>query len=615
MKVTILLSGHIRTMKVLKNIFNDFLEINKHHNIHFVYSTSKRNHYQISNENINHKEFKKILDVDINENYITSTFPNTKQTVIFDGTDEYKILYKKLMTTAKNNLEKINLSSLKHPDNVSRIKMFLSEYETELDKSFHVHSFCARAIDEITHMIYGIHYITKNIDSDLIVITRPDVALIGFNIDEMITEGVNNIYTCETNYKNKTPFICPGYIYGSQNLMKNVFNENFSFGENLSFILCAESQIGYNIMKQIPEKQRKFFSLNCCMIGDYKKIEDKKDYLVKYINQKTTDLSEINKKLNAYNFRYYICITSNFLDSYAIWLNQKKYNDILSESDVMFEVADVHTIPYETIDFYKNVVKGSNVTKSTYDKYYKNNMNKKDKIIMFMNDATNEVLEYIDSQLKNNVQLTIIDSMVDCMRPNFNSVEFVKTRNNINKWHCKNINNNVDSDIFDYVPMFYHDSTKNNVINTIKNNFSRYRPVHYKLCLSFTPNTSVFQHDNTARDKFRSLISRIEFIDNIDREYNDDDMSNIMSYKFCIPSITVNRDSFLTWVCISLGVIPIIFRENINNLSAKIYNDVPVLVIDDPEILTEQYLLEQYAIFKNKSYNFDILTKNYWINK
>lgn len=614
MKSIILLSGHIRSMKALKKLYDAFFEKNKHHNIEIVYSTSKKNHYQISNDAENYMHFDEIHDLVIDEEYIISTFPNIKQTVLFDDIEQYKNLYINLMETAKKNLEAIDMNTITVDANLSRINVFLQTYESEINSSYHDYSFLARAIDEIAHIIFGIQYIKQNIDCDLIIISRPDVALFGFDIDIMTREGLNNLYTCETDDDN--PFVCPGYFYGSPDLLCDVFNDKFSFGHNLNFILCAESQIGYNIVTNVSKDKRKFFDFKCCMLGFYKKQSNESDHVVKTLNKNISNISTINKKLNAYNIRYYICMTSDYITSYFDWFNNKRYLDLISESDMIYDICDYHTLSDDKSRFYLKIMNRNINTVSNIRNVTK--FSEKNNIMMFLDDSTINEHNIINDIILNNnkTQLTIIDSMVDCKRPTDKTLQFVEKHSaNIKKWYCKNIRICADSVIYDYIPMFFHDNVKKSVINILSQQSKKREALHFDLCTAYIAENIVFSDDLEIRTKFNNIISRFDFCEKnyTDFDYSDTNIRKLMNYKFCIPPVSLNRDQFLIWLCIVIGTIPIVFRENINHLSSKIYHDVPVLIIDNPNELTDDYLMQIYDTMRSTYYNYDILTKEYWL--
>lgn len=626
MKIVLLLSGHIRTLKGISKHFDTFFGLNSIHKFHIVYSTSKHNYQQISDEKVNHKHFNRYNEGIIDTSYIVSTFPFIDQTVIFDDTSEYKALYEKLMYQAKDNFEKIVKNPITNSDNKRMGSIFLETFDIEIKSTYHTHSFHARAVDEICHIINGIQFIKNNIDCDIIIVSRPDIILHNFRINDIFleTNDINNIYTCETDYYGN-PFVCPGLFFGAPTLMYDVFNDNFSFGNNPGFIICAESQIGYNIMKKIDETKRMFFDFGCCMIGDYRSIDKPADNLIKSISKGITDISDIDIKLNAYNLRYYLCITSSHISCHEKWLRQKRYFDIIAESEFIFSICDIHTINPEYIQPYINYVKGIDPSHIYFKKYYKNTdlnsivTNNNKYINIFIDDYTSDVSKLINDIIKisDQTQINIMDGFVDCLRPKYESDKYLlehPNSNNIVGWYCKNIRKNTISPKIRSLPMFYHDKIKKVIIDTFEHYLHYRKPMHFMLCVCIMMNQkSQFVCDIQPR---LDIIDKIKFMDFCDYITDDLDiiqeLNLLLQYKFCIIPVTVNRDSFLFWICITMGTIPIIINSHMNNISPKLYDNLPVLIVESINDLNEEMLNDFYDANRNNEFNYNIMTNHYW---
>ena len=83
------------------------------------------------------------------------------------------------------------------------------------------------------------------------------------------------------------------------------------------------------------------------------------------------------------------------------------------------------------------------------------------------------------------------------------------------------------------------------------------------------------------------------------------------NYKFILSPPGEGVDCHRTWEAMYMGCIPIVISSSLNEL----YEDLPVLVVNNWDEITEEYLNEQYEIIKNKNKNKDKLSLNYWINK
>jgi len=91
--------------------------------------------------------------------------------------------------------------------------------------------------------------------------------------------------------------------------------------------------------------------------------------------------------------------------------------------------------------------------------------------------------------------------------------------------------------------------------------------------------------------------------------------STIKKYKFIISPKGAGIDCHRTWESLIIGCIPIVLSSSINEL----YDDLPVVVVDNWNKITKDFLNKKYEeiqenIYNNK-YNFDKLKLHYWINQ
>lgn len=89
----------------------------------------------------------------------------------------------------------------------------------------------------------------------------------------------------------------------------------------------------------------------------------------------------------------------------------------------------------------------------------------------------------------------------------------------------------------------------------------------------------------------------------------------ISNYKFILSPRGAGEDCHRTWEALYLDIIPIVLSSSIN----EIYEDLPVLVINNWNEINEDFLKQKYnEIFykkKNNLYNMEKITLNYWLNK
>jgi hypothetical protein len=71
-------------------------------------------------------------------------------------------------------------------------------------------------------------------------------------------------------------------------------------------------------------------------------------------------------------------------------------------------------------------------------------------------------------------------------------------------------------------------------------------------------------------------------------------------------------DTHRFWESLYLGAIPIVKTSSLDSLYKDL--DLPVLIIDDWESVTEEFLKEKYKEMQNRSYNLEKLDIKYWYN-
>jgi hypothetical protein len=88
-----------------------------------------------------------------------------------------------------------------------------------------------------------------------------------------------------------------------------------------------------------------------------------------------------------------------------------------------------------------------------------------------------------------------------------------------------------------------------------------------------------------------------------------------IKYKFILSPEGAGLDCHRTWEAVIVGIIPIVKSSSID----EIYQDLPILVVNDWNELSVEFLNEQYQIIneniKNNKYNYDKLKLSYWTDK
>ena len=80
--------------------------------------------------------------------------------------------------------------------------------------------------------------------------------------------------------------------------------------------------------------------------------------------------------------------------------------------------------------------------------------------------------------------------------------------------------------------------------------------------------------------------------------------------KFILSPRGWGLDCYRTWEALLSGCIPIVKSSILNIL----YTDLPILIINDRQEITEEFLIQKYKEMSTKKYNFKKLYADYWFN-
>lgn len=89
-----------------------------------------------------------------------------------------------------------------------------------------------------------------------------------------------------------------------------------------------------------------------------------------------------------------------------------------------------------------------------------------------------------------------------------------------------------------------------------------------------------------------------------------DYMQTLSTYKFCVSPPGRGIDTHRCWEALMMGTIPLLIHTPFDYL----FDTLPVIIVDDWETITKDYLEKQYEIIlKNiEKYDFSILYTDYW---
>jgi len=86
---------------------------------------------------------------------------------------------------------------------------------------------------------------------------------------------------------------------------------------------------------------------------------------------------------------------------------------------------------------------------------------------------------------------------------------------------------------------------------------------------------------------------------------------NITNYSFVLSPFGNGMDCHRTWETLCLGAIPILKAPNFK----KLFEDLPVLIVNDWREITKELLDTTIQQFQNKTFNYDKLTLQYWVKQ
>ena len=99
---------------------------------------------------------------------------------------------------------------------------------------------------------------------------------------------------------------------------------------------------------------------------------------------------------------------------------------------------------------------------------------------------------------------------------------------------------------------------------------------------------------------------RFEYLGNFSYENY---LKKMSEYKFIICPPGYGIDTHRCWESLLVGCIPIMIKVDSMD---ELYEDLPVLLVENYENITEEYLNKEYDRIKKSSYNFNKLYTDYW---
>ena len=110
-------------------------------------------------------------------------------------------------------------------------------------------------------------------------------------------------------------------------------------------------------------------------------------------------------------------------------------------------------------------------------------------------------------------------------------------------------------------------------------------------------------------DAFNSIPKHLVYYEPI-HVLREQSWNKQIKYAFVISPHGNGFDCHRTWEALILGCIPIVKKFNIP--LERVYDDLPVLIINNLSLLSNEYLEAQYEKIKTKVYRFEKLYAPYW---
>lgn len=122
-----------------------------------------------------------------------------------------------------------------------------------------------------------------------------------------------------------------------------------------------------------------------------------------------------------------------------------------------------------------------------------------------------------------------------------------------------------------------------------------------------TTNWAFWQEHQGIRYRIYDILSsRFTFLQ--DSEF-DEYLRILSTYKFSISPPGRGLDTHRAWESLMVGTIPIMMHTPLDGL----FENLPVVFVDDWNDITEDFLLRKYEEIKTKKYDFNICYCNYWV--
>jgi hypothetical protein len=145
-----------------------------------------------------------------------------------------------------------------------------------------------------------------------------------------------------------------------------------------------------------------------------------------------------------------------------------------------------------------------------------------------------------------------------------------------------------------------------NIINEIINNSKPFNERIMKAYCNFHFNMNSYDRKDALANINKNLVYyEPDKIKRFDNYYSQS------KFVFVISPHGIGLDCHRTWEALVLGCIPIVKTSGLDSL----YDNLPVLILNDWSDLTEELMIDTINKFKNIKFNYEKLTIKYWLSK
>ena len=140
--------------------------------------------------------------------------------------------------------------------------------------------------------------------------------------------------------------------------------------------------------------------------------------------------------------------------------------------------------------------------------------------------------------------------------------------------------------------------------------------VNFKGCIRHEDGTLV-ENADIRQAAIDHISPQVSFVD-VEKVSRSESWTRQTEYAFVVSPPGNGLDCHRTWEALNLGCIPIIIRVRFTEESEwqfSCYDDLPVLIVDNWENITQDLLDKTISDFRKKVFNYDKLTLKYWVDK